>query len=137
MRTPLDRAPSCVDALWTAAGHPRTIMLPRAAPQKVSSSANPNPRVESCTDPPTHQAKVPGWSSLCPAAPGLGTPSAFLLCGCFIVKKKKNEANSPKQVPPQESQTKQIKEKHKVTFKWHRGSRKAARVPPGVGGLAE
>lgn len=70
----LDRAPGCLNALWMAAGHPRTI-LPRAAHHKAAPpkprSGGPHGELHT----PTHQANVParaactqlnqGWHALC------------------------------------------------------------------------
>lgn len=89
------------------------------------------------TNPP---GQGPCWGSLCPAAPGLGTSFCLSVAQLVYLKKKMRPSqvgpSAPRQVPPQKSQTEQIKEKHKVIFKWHRGSR-VVQVPPGAGGLVE
>lgn len=106
-----------------AAGHPR-LTLPRADRHKA---APPKPRRggphgEQHT--PTHQAKVParaaraqlhqGWHPLCLSVAQEVGPSA------------------PRQVPPQEPQTEQIKEKHKVTFKTAKREQRSCSGPSRV-----
>nr|KAF6490013.1 hypothetical protein HJG59_010387 [Molossus molossus] len=122
-KDPSGQSPQLCGSLWTAAGCPRTILLPRAAPQKVSSSAPPNLRPKSvgpmgAAERPTHP---PGQGPCCTRT---GYPISLSVAQVVYLKKKTRPPqmgpSCPRQVPPQEPQREQIKEKRKVTFKWHR-----------------
>lgn len=86
------------------------------------------------THPPTRPRSLLG--QLAPCCTRTGYPICLSVAQVVYLKTRPPQIglSCPRQVPPQEPQRELIKEKRKVTFKWHRGSREVAQVPPGAGG---
>lgn len=121
-----------MDGCWPPQNFfPRQLLI-KLAPQPQNQKDQP-PGGAAKTHPPTQPRSL--LEQLVPSCTRAGHPLCRFVQEAHFIKKRSPQmrASSPRQVPLQESQTEQIKEKHKVMFKWHRGSREVARVPPRLG----